>query len=50
VSDSSVTLADEISGLDVGAGTLTVFNLTRTGTFTATCTMAGLSQTITLQR
>ncbi|HEX4457839.1 MAG TPA: hypothetical protein VIA18_07700 [Polyangia bacterium] len=50
VSDSSVTLADEISGLDVGAGTLTIFNLTRTGTFTATCTMAGLSRTVTLQR
>jgi hypothetical protein len=50
VSAPSVTLNSQTSGLDLGPGDLTVFNLTAPGTFTATCTMAGQSTTVTLQR
>lgn len=50
-SDPSVTLASDIGpSLDLGPGTLSVFNLRRPGTFTVTCSLAGLTSSVTLTR
>jgi hypothetical protein len=50
-SDPSVTLASEVGpSLDLGPGTLSFFNLNRAGTYTATCTLAGKTAMVTLQR
>jgi hypothetical protein len=50
-SDPSVTLASDIGpSLELGPGTLSVFNLTRPGSFTVTCQLAGLSSSVTLTR
>ena len=50
-SDPSVTLGSEIGpSLELGPGTIDIFNLNRSGTFTATCTLAGKTATVTLQR
>jgi hypothetical protein len=50
-SDPSVTLASDIGPtLELGAGTLSVFNLTRPGSYTVTCQLAGLSATVQLTR
>jgi hypothetical protein len=50
-SDPSVTLASDVGPtLSLQPGTLSVFNLTRPGTFTVTCQLAGLSSSVTLTR
>lgn len=50
-SDASVTLASRIGPeLDLGPGEVAVFNLNRAGSFTATCTTAGQTATVTLSR
>lgn len=50
-SDPSVTLGAEVGpSLDLGPGEVAVFNLNRPGSYTATCTVAGQTATVTLQR
>jgi hypothetical protein len=49
-SDSSVTLASQLSGLNLGPGSLSIFNFTRPGTFTVTCSMSGQTATATIVR
>lgn len=49
--DPSVTLASDIGpSLELPPGTLSVFNLTRPGSYTVTCQLAGLSASVTLAR
>jgi hypothetical protein len=50
-SDPSVTLTTQLaSSLDLDPNTISVFEINRAGSFTATCTLAGLSATVTLNR
>ena len=50
-SDPSVTLQSTVGPeLDLGPGELGIFNVTRPGTFTVTCSVAGQSASVTLTR
>lgn len=50
-SDPSVTLASDVGpALDLGPGTVSVFNLTRAGSFTVSCTLAGRTAMVTVSR
>ncbi|MDB4970492.1 MAG: hypothetical protein JWN44_6181 [Myxococcales bacterium] len=50
-SDPSVTLATDVGpALHLGPGTVSVFNLTRPGTFTLSCTLAGQTAMVTVTR
>lgn len=49
-SDPSVTLQSQVSGLELSEGVVGIFNLTRPGTFTVTCAMAGQTATATVSR
>lgn len=51
VSDPSVWLTSEVAPtLDLGPGTLAVFSLTRAGTFTITCAVAGKTASVQVTR
>jgi hypothetical protein len=51
VSDPSVWLTSEVAPtLDLGPGTLAVFSLTRPGTFSISCTLAGQTATVQVSR
>jgi hypothetical protein len=49
-SDPSVTLSSQLSGLAEAPGVLGFFNLTRPGTFTVSCAMAGQTASVSLTR
>lgn len=50
-SDPSVTLATDVGpALHLGPGTVSVFNLTRAGTFDLSCTLAGQTAMVTVTR
>jgi hypothetical protein len=51
VSDPSVTLTTQLaSSLDLEPNTISLFEVNRPGSYTATCTLAGLTSTVTLTR